>query len=370
MNTNIKKRIAHLTSVHPRYDTRIFLKECQSLAKHGYCVSLVVADSKGDEIKNRVSIYDVGKLPGRINRILRTTKKVYQKALELDCDSYHLHDPELLLIGLKLKMKGKKVIYDMHENLELQILEKKWIPKCLRTSLSFVYSKLESYCVSKFDKILVPQQAMTEKYGYREKTELISNFPNAIKKINRTPSDKFKLLYSGSIEEARGLFNILNLAVELNSLDERYSITLAGGMSGETLDMAKKHIGWKYINYLGLLTSDEIYAEYLKNDIGLILFNNVGQYYMAYSLKLFEYMQNGLFVVMPDFGDWLNFNACYCVGKNVDTKNAKEVALIIHRLSEKEINDVGRNNMTTVKNEFTWESHEAKLMQVYEGLLT
>lgn len=365
----MKRRVAHLTSVHPRYDTRIFLKECQSLANNGYDVSLVVADGKGDEIKSGVNIYDVGKLSSRINRIFKTTKKVYQKALELDCDGYHFHDPELLLIGLKLKMRGKKVIYDMHENLELQILEKNWIPKYLRTTLSFVYSKLESYCVSKFDRILVPQQAMIDKYGNREKTELISNFPNAIKEINKIPSGKFRLLYSGSIEEARGLFNILNLAVELNKLDERYSITLAGGMNGETLEMAKKHIGWKHINYLGLLTSDEIYAEYLRNDIGLILFNNVGQYYMAYSLKLFEYMQNGLFVVMPNFGDWLGFNQRYCVGKNVDVSNAKEVAFIIHQLSEKEIGAVGKNNMTMAKNEFTWESQEDKLIQIYKGLL-
>jgi hypothetical protein len=49
-----KNRTAHLTSVHPRTDTRIFLKECTSLASHGYAVSLVVADGKGDEGKTRL----------------------------------------------------------------------------------------------------------------------------------------------------------------------------------------------------------------------------------------------------------------------------------------------------------------------------
>ena len=45
------KKISHLTSVHPRFDTRIFLKECSSLANHGYSVSLVIADGKGNEKK-------------------------------------------------------------------------------------------------------------------------------------------------------------------------------------------------------------------------------------------------------------------------------------------------------------------------------
>ena len=53
------KNICHITTVHPRYDTRIFLKECISLNKL-YKVHLIVADGLGNEVKNGVFIYDVG----------------------------------------------------------------------------------------------------------------------------------------------------------------------------------------------------------------------------------------------------------------------------------------------------------------------
>ena len=98
-------KITHLTSVHARYDTRIFIKMCSSLAKkENYEVFLVVADGKGNESKNGVAIVDVGaKTGGRISRMTQTAEKVYQKAKELDSDIYHLHDPELIPIGLKLK---------------------------------------------------------------------------------------------------------------------------------------------------------------------------------------------------------------------------------------------------------------------------
>jgi hypothetical protein len=74
-------RIAHLTSVHPRYDTRIFLKECTSLANAGFEVNLIVADGQGDEKKNGVNIIDTGeKSPNRIKRMTDTIKKSLQRS--------------------------------------------------------------------------------------------------------------------------------------------------------------------------------------------------------------------------------------------------------------------------------------------------
>jgi len=102
-------KIAHLTSVHARYDIRIFHKECVSLAKAGYDVTLVVADGKGDEEKNGVTIVGVGQKPkSRIKRMILTVTKVYKAAKRKDADVYHFHDPELLPVGWLLQRKGKK----------------------------------------------------------------------------------------------------------------------------------------------------------------------------------------------------------------------------------------------------------------------
>ena len=79
MNNKIK--VCHLTSVHPRYDVRIFSKECQSLVKEGFEVMLIVADGLGDEIKNDIKIFDIGLPKGRFKRILFTPKRIYKKVL-------------------------------------------------------------------------------------------------------------------------------------------------------------------------------------------------------------------------------------------------------------------------------------------------
>ena len=92
-------KICHVTSSHNRYDGRIFEKECSSLAKK-YDVYLLCADTLPDETISNVKFRSINFKPkNRYERFFKVMGKIYKKAIELDCDIYHLHDSELLNIN-------------------------------------------------------------------------------------------------------------------------------------------------------------------------------------------------------------------------------------------------------------------------------
>ena len=134
-------KICNLTSVHPRYDTRIFLKQCFSQKTH-HETHLIVADSQKSECKDGIHIHGVKGYKNRFLRMTLAVWNVYQSAKNVDADIYILHDPELLFVGLLLKAKGKKVYFDAHECYEESLLSSPWISLFFRRFSNVFFRKL------------------------------------------------------------------------------------------------------------------------------------------------------------------------------------------------------------------------------------
>src|SRR6478609_11371213 len=110
----MRKKICHFTIVHKPEDTRIFHKECKSLAKE-FDVTLVTTCDNSYE-KEGINIVGIGYPKSTADRIKRIFSIIpllrRQKA-----DAYHFHDPELIITGFLLKkLYGKTVVYDVHEH--------------------------------------------------------------------------------------------------------------------------------------------------------------------------------------------------------------------------------------------------------------
>ena len=137
-------KVCHISSAHPPFDVRIFHKECVSLAQAGFDVSLVITHDKHETVQG-VKMIPLPPTKGRIHRMVIKTYFAFYRALKTKSKIYHFHDPELIILGLMLKVKGKKVIYDIHENNSASILSKPYIRSKVLKELIFVFVDLQVY---------------------------------------------------------------------------------------------------------------------------------------------------------------------------------------------------------------------------------
>jgi len=367
----LKTKITHLTSVHPRYDTRIFIKECSSLAKiENYEVSLIVADDKGDELKNNVSIYDVGKLQGRLNRIFKTTKKIFQKAIELDSDIYHLHDPELLWIGRLLKQAGKTVIFDAHEDVPRQILAKQYIPTWLRKPISITVEWLENFIVKRLDAVVVPTTTILDRFlALGTRTVEVRNYPLYEEVGNNTPWEQREdsVCYIGAVGCTRGIEEMV-LAMEY--CPTRFE--LGGDFRPASLQQKTEELqGWKHVCHHGFVSRTQVQKILAKSKVGLVLLHPTESYLEAIPVKMFEYMAAGIPFIASDFPFWRRLLDGHECGLFVDPLNPEKIGNAICKLMDNQTlaEKMGQNGEKAAKTIFTWEKEASKLHDLYTNIL-
>lgn len=366
-------KVCHITSVHTRYDIRIFQKECSSLADAGYQVVLMVCDDLNNEICNGVQIKSLGYRPNsRKQRVLTTDSEIIDAALEEKAIIYHLHDPELLRFAKKLHKSGAKVIFDSHEFYALQLLEKKYIPQFLRKYVKFVYSFLEKQWLKNIDTVIVPCTIDGKNYfsDRAKQTCFISNVPK-LDEFNEKKIDGEKILcQAGGLTYNRGIWHLVK-AMEL--IDAK--LILAGPF--ESIEFQEQIESMNHqgkVEYLGCLDRDEIHKIYQRTSIGLATMLDKGQYYHIDTLatKVYEFMSMGIPVVLSDTSYAREILKQYPFGMAVDASFPNEIAnavnyILNHEEIAKKMSEAGRR---AVKERYNWDKEAEKLKILYSNLLS
>lgn len=364
--------IVHLTSAHPRYDTRIFVKQCRSLAALGHAVTLVVADGLGDECADGVRVVDVGRLAGRANRVLRTTRRVLQAARRLDADVYQLHDPELVPAGLHLKRLGKTVIFDSHEDVPAQLLAKPYLSPLARRLLSAGYAACERHAYRRFDGLVAATPFIRERLRHlHPNTVDVNNYPT-LQEFDAAPDWDGKVAevcYVGSISAIRGIRELVR-ACELLRSPARLS--LVGSFAEPALEREVAHFpGWKRVDAHGHLGRAGVQAAMRRAVAGLVTLHPVVNYLDALPVKMFEYMAAGLPVIASRFPLWQDIVESNGCGVCVDPGNPATIAAAIDHfcLHPQVAQHMGENGRRAVLARYNWHSEAAKLTGLYDGLL-
>ncbi len=370
-------RIVHLTSVHPRYDTRILYKNCVTLSENGYSVSLVVADGLGGEVVDSVQIIDTGeRCRGRLLRFIKTTSKIFQKAKELDADIYHFHDPELIFVGLKLRKLGKKVIFDIHENIAPQINEKPYIPLLLRTPISKLYRMFERLTVINFSALTLAEDSYWESYENLNKNCItVLNMPETLKLAdsfvsNRSEISVNEIFYLGSITKERGFEVTLDTMEILKSNNHKVKIHMVGRYS-EAQKQEIKDRGLEDVVILhGYMKLMEGYKLSRESKVGISILEPIDNHIQSYSTKIFEYMAIGLPVITSNFELYRNVVEKHECGICVDPYNAQEITEAIVDIinNHDKAEQMAKNGLKATRDYFNWDKQKEKLLNLYKSI--
>lgn len=366
-------KIAHLTSVHKPGDTRIFIKECKTLKNFFNEVVFIVPCEKSEIIEG-IRIHAIPFAKSRKERFLKTSRFMYKAALQEDADVYHFHDPELIPIGLLLKIKGKKVIYDVHEDVPKQILSKLWIPKALRKIVSAIMAFVEKISVKAFDGIVAATPAIGKRFP-TNKTIVVQNFP-IINELfidnnmdyNKRPNN---VIYIGGISTIRG-FKEMVKAMNLLPQNLNAKLFLAGSFTPASLEKELYNLpGWRSVEFLGWKKRNDIAQILNSSRIGLVVLHPTENYVESYPIKLFEYMSVGIPVIASDFPLWRKIiNEAKC-GLLVDPLCVEAIADAIQWLLEhpQDAEQMGRRGQEAVLKHYNWDNEAKKLIKFYKKLL-
>jgi glycosyltransferase involved in cell wall biosynthesis len=368
-----KRKVCHISTVHPWDDVRIFHKECFSLVEAGYDVSLVVPHTR-DETANGVRVIALPKAKNRFQRMAGLSFNAFRRALEQNAEIYHFHDPELIAVGMALKLFGKRVIYDVHEDLPRQIENKEWLHPFLRKGIAYICECVEWFAGILLDGIVAVTPTIAGRFP-AGKTWLVQNYPRLGELVSGKPEPvsarKPVIVYIGGITETRGARTMVEA---MSLVPEKYEarLFLAGNMDSESLFAGLQAMpGWIRVEFLGWQSREQVADLLGAAKIGMVPLHPTANHIHSQPIKLFEYMSAGIPVIASDFPLWREIvDGCNC-GVLVDPMDPSSISKAICTLLDnpEEASRLGENGRMGCRDIYNWNHEAEQLLNCYATII-
>ena len=366
-------KVCHVSSAHLADDVRIFQKECRSLQKKGYDVYLVISGESGE--KSGVKIHGIGKVPeNRIKRMLFHAQKAYKEARKIDADIYHFHDPELLPYAVKVKKRGKKVIFDSHENIVDIFADKKYIPTLIRFIFDQLYKFFFKKYISRLDLIISVDSLIDKKIKkYNKNTVVVSNYPEidemAVDECIQKNSGKEYICFAGGVTDQWNHLTTMKAAYRVG-----IKYVLCGKSSNDYLKQLMLHKEWEAVDYRGVLPHKEVMS-LLKNAVAGVAiadYSNNSNWKQGTlgNTKIFEIMMAGIPIICTEFVSWkIIVDEADC-GICVEPKNIDDLIESLNFIKDhrEEAKAMGERGRSKILEKYNWSLEEQKLLEAYKRL--
>ena len=359
-------KIIIFSNKHRADDNRLVELEAKPIAYKGHTVVLY-GNTDGIDISNTVY---------KVKRGGRRNKECIKQCLDEDGDLYIFQDPGLLSCAAKIQKRGKKAIFDSHENYEEKIKTRltNRIPilKPCKKIIGKTWWIYEHHYIKQLSGKICADRTVLAKYG--DRTFLLPNMPSKEFYSNlpekSSQRDNYSIIYVGTITWDRGIIE----AAEAIQLCKHENVKLQ--IIGDTRDEKLKSKLQAYPNVVwnGRVEWRKL-KDYLVNaDIGIVLLQPTEAYYYCPGeniVKLWEYMSVGLPVLLSDFPALRKLNDELKFGMTVKPDDVQEIANKIDWMLDNPeiITQMGKNGRELVSQKYNAENYTAELLKFLETIM-
>lgn len=362
--------ILHLSSAHPP-DLRIFDKEACTLAAAGHRVEVWVRHDR-NEVRQGVVLRPVPTAESRLRRMLLIPAWLLRESIAQRADFHHLHDPELLPMGMLLALTGRRVIYDVHEDLPGSILSKEWISPPLRLIVAGLAWLLEKTAMGLLAGFIPATPAIARRFP-ADRTQVVQNLPKieefALHSGLRQPAEHEVIFaYVGALTELRGAHQMLDA---LALTPPHFRLVIMGEVSPKGLEARlRSHAAWPRVSFLGQRPRAEATRLLMTAHAGLVLFHPAPNHTEAQPNKLFEYMAARLPVIASDFPLWRELILSEGCGLVVNPLDPAAIARAMIAVTENatQAAAMGARGCAAVHTRLNWSSEGTRLVRFYSRL--
>jgi glycosyltransferase involved in cell wall biosynthesis len=372
---NHPTRVVHLTTAHPSTDVRVFWKECRGLAMAGFDVVLLTADKPVSD--KTVRVETVKHPSNRLIRFAITGAYLFVAALRTRGTLFHAHDPDLLPYLQVLRLLGKRVIFDMHEDTPKSILSKDWLPLSSRAVVARVYKYVERILLTGIP-VVFAEDSYAVDYGWIKQSAVVRNYPilaDVRAAARNVEEEQLTLIYAGAISEARGSVTCIEAVAECRKRGLEVRLVLIGSLTlshrEELMALVTSQQLQDWVTILGPVEPPVVWSSISRAQIGLALLHDEPNYVASIPTKILEYMTLGKPVVASNFQLYRQIVGVHNCGFCVDPTSLKDVADALERLvrSPDLRRALGENGAEVAQSQFDWTGELNALVAFYTVIL-
>lgn len=366
-------RLLLASSIHRWNDVRIYHKEAKSLALR-YDVTVMGVKSSVDTNRNNISVIELP-LPRSIWQRGMNASRILLEGISGGAHVIHFHDPELIWVGLLLKLFRKKVIYDIHEDIQAAIQVREWIPRRIKGIVGYITHLFELLGECVFNGLIVAESSYISMFSKKNQVHVVRNFVRINSEpVTLDPKSK-KIFYAGSVTVARGIGDFLESIAILQKEDRSIGATIIGSSPDSDAEflmrMKNKLPNPDVIELLGFTDFERLYSYVLSCRLAVVPLRRVKNYEWSIPTKILDYMNWGIPFVYSRLKLTEKLFGEGSGGIGFDPENVPQLAQAIRRILinddlHRQLIKQGRNKIHL----FDWKGEEATLLKFYEDMLS